>query len=262
MPDAPLLGRPFWYELQTPDLAAAEKFYAHVVGWTVSSMPGLSYRYTRWMRSGGVAVGGALAFTDAMRAEGVRPSWRFHAATPFVETTVALAERLGAVAVSPVVTVPGLGRMQALRDPQGAGFSLFEPTLPPQRPEAPAAVGDVSWLELVTTDTVAGLAFYQSLFGWRPTTVIDMGPAGPYQTFGRQPEQSIGGVMQRPGAMADVPPHWAVYFRVPDVGKAVARAEARGARIVQQPVEVPGGGWIAQGIDPQGAPFSLHHRKP
>jgi predicted enzyme related to lactoylglutathione lyase len=261
MPDAPLLGRPFWYELQTPDLAAAEKFYAHVVGWTVSSMPGLPYRYTRWMRSGGVAVGGGLAFTDEMRGEGVRPNWMFYAATPSVETTVGLAERLGGVVVSPIVAIPGLGRMQALRDPQGALFSLFEPTLPPQRPEAPAVLGDVAWLELVTTDAVAGLAFYQALLGWRGTEVIDMGPAGPYRMFGRQPGLSLGGVMDRPPELAGRPSHWSVYFRVADVRTAASRAQARGAHIVQGPTEVPGGGWIVQGVDPQGAPFSLFHHK-
>jgi predicted enzyme related to lactoylglutathione lyase len=197
--------------------------------------------------------------TEEMRGEGVRPHWLLYVGTPSLETSVGAAERLGGAAVSPVIDVPSVGRMRVLRDPQGAAFSLYEPVTPPQSPETPAALGEVAWLELMTTDAAAGLAFYQALFGWRPTEALDMGPMGTYQMFGRD-AQAIGGMMNRPPEAAHMPPYWAVYFRVGDVHAAAARATARGATIVNGPMEVPGGGWIVQGIDPQGALFSLFHQ--
>ena len=52
------------------------------------------------------------------------------------------------------------------------------------------------------------------------------------------------------------------YALVKDATTAAAAAIAVGGTIVNGPREVPGGEWIAQGIDPQGAMFSVHSLKP
>jgi predicted enzyme related to lactoylglutathione lyase len=72
----------------------------------------------------------------------------------------------------------------------------------------------------------------------------------------------IGGMMNKPPAMAQVPPYWAIYFRVPDINAAAERVKANGGTILNGPMEVPGGDWILTGMDPQGASFSLHAKKP
>jgi predicted enzyme related to lactoylglutathione lyase len=61
--------------------------------------------------------------------------------------------------------------------------------------------------------------------------------------------------------MANVPPNWQIYFRVPDITTAVERIKASGGQIVNGPMEVPGGDWIVNGVDPQGAAFALHAKK-
>ena len=71
----------------------------------------------------------------------------------------------------------------------------------------------------------------------------------------------IGGMMNKPPAMAQVPPHWAIYFRVPDINQAVERIKANGGTILNGPMEVPGGDQVLNARDPQGAPFSLHQKK-
>ena len=86
-----------------------------------------------------------------------------------------------------------------------------------------------------------------------------MGEAGQYQMFGRA--FPMGGMMNKPAAMAHVPPHWGLYFRVPDVNEGVARVQANGGQVLNGPMEVPGGDWVVNCMDPQGAAFSLHHRK-
>ncbi len=55
--------------------------------------------------------------------------------------------------------------------------------------------------------------------------------------------------------------HWGIYFRVPDVHAAVDRVKETGGQVLNGPMEVPGGDWVAQCVDPQGAHFSLHQRK-
>jgi hypothetical protein len=50
---------------------------------------------------------------------------------------------------------------------------------------------------------------------------------------------------------------WNFYFCVDSIKAAVERVKSGGGKIVNGPTQVPGGGWIIQGQDPQGAMFSL-----
>lgn len=252
-----VVGRPLWYELMTTDLAAAEAFYTAVVGWGTSPFDGNPMPYTMWMR-GQVPVGGAMALPDDLKASGVPPHWMMYVGVDKLEDGVAHVKRLGGDTLSPVVEVPGVGRMQVMKDPHGAAFSLYEPSMPPEQPEAAPEVGDTSWHELYTTDAAAALAFYQDLFGWKSTETMDMGPMGKYYMFGRM-HGSMGGMMTKTPDMAQVPSAWLLYFRVPDVHAAAERVKANGGKVVNGPMEVPGGSWIVQCADPQGAMFALHH---
>ena len=74
--------------------------------------------------------------------------------------------------------------------------------------------------------------------------------------------RTIGGMMNKPKEMAQAPPHWAIYFLVPDINAAVERITANGGTIRNGPMEVPGGDWILNAMDPQGAAFALHAKKP
>jgi hypothetical protein len=260
MPDTTLLGRLLWYELMTTDTAAAERFYTDAVGWSTAPFEAAPGPYTMWMRPGGVPVGGMMALTPELRAHGVPPHWMMYVGVPALEEAVGQVERLGGKALSPVITVPTVGRMRTMADPQGAAFSIYEPESPPEQPEAPAEIGDVSWHELYTTDGAAALDFYGSLFGWRATESMDMGPMGVYRMFGRT-LGSIGGIMTKTPDMARVPTAWLIYVRVPDVHAAAERVKRAGGSVINGPMEVPGGSWIVQCTDPQGATFAMHHQK-
>jgi predicted enzyme related to lactoylglutathione lyase len=260
MTASPVLGRPLWYELMTTNMAAAEDFYTKVVGWTTAPFEGGPTKYSMWTRGGNVPIGGVMTLPDEIKQHNVPPHWTMYVGVPKLEEAVAHVQRLGGGILSPVIEVPNVGRMQTMRDPQGAAFALYEPSSEPQQAEPPPEVGDVSWIELLTTDAPAAMRFYQELFGWKPTEAMDMGPMGTYQMFGRQ-RGSMGGMFTRSGELANVPPSWWLYFRVPDVHAAKERVTSSGGQIVNGPMEVPGGDWIVQCLDPQGAAFALHHKK-
>ena len=61
---------------------------------------------------------------------------------------------------------------------------------------------------------------------------MDMGPLGKYQMFDR-PHGMIGGMMNKGPEMADVPPSWQIYFRVPEINAAVERITANGGQILK-----------------------------
>ena len=256
MADSSVLGRFLWYELLTTDMKAAEEFYKPVVGWTVAPFEGSPEPYDTWIRPDGVQMGGVMRLPEGMN---VPAHWGMYVGVANLEEGVAEVERLGGSWMSPVIEVPTVGRMRTMKDPQGAMFSIYEPSAPPRQPEGEPKIGDVSWHELYTTDADAALTFYTTMFGWNPTEAMDMGEMGKYQMFGRA--FPLGGMMKKPKEMAQAPPAWNIYFRIDDVNAGAERVKANGGQVLNGPMEVPGGDWIVNCMDPQGAAFSLHHRK-
>jgi predicted enzyme related to lactoylglutathione lyase len=252
-----LLGRPVWYELMTSDSAAAEKFYSKVIGWTPAPFAEAQQPYTVFKRSGEVGVAGLMKTPDGMN---MPPFWSMYVAVPNFDDAVSHIKRLGGSELSRVIDVPTVGRMQMMKDPQGAAFYIIQPSPSGERPEAPPAVGEASWHELMTTDAAAAMRFYSDVFGWQPGEAMDMGEMGKYQMFSR-PHGMIGGMMNKPPAMANVPPNWGIYFLVDDIDAATERVKANGGTILNGPMEVPGGDRVVNAMDPQGAAFSLHARK-
>ena len=102
--------------------------------------------------------------------------------------------------------------------------------------------------------SAAAFEFYAALFGWTKGQGFDMGPQGTYQLFEIDGVPS-GGIMNRdPQAPAT---GWRFYVRVDSVEAAAGRIARSGGTVTVAPQEVPGGSWVLQGRDPQGALFAL-----
>ena len=52
-------------------------------------------------------------------------------------------------------------------------------------------------------------------------------------------------------------PFWLYYFNVGDIDAAAARAKTAGGEILEGPLDVMRGAWVARCVDPQGAMFAL-----
>jgi hypothetical protein len=245
-------GRFVWHDLMTTDPGKAEQFYTKVCGWGTELWKSPT-PYTMWTAKGG-PIGGVMPLPNA----GAPPHWLAYISCPNVDETVQQAESLGAEAFVKPKDIPEVGRFAILADPQGAVFSAFSPSNPP-RPEEDPKVGEFSWHELATTDYDAGFRFYQALFGWEKREDHDMGPMGVYRLFGRNGKE-IGGMFNKPAEMASVPPHWLPYIMVDAASAVVERVKANGGQVLNGPMEVPGGTWIVQCLDPQGAAFAVHSK--
>jgi predicted enzyme related to lactoylglutathione lyase len=255
---AQILGRHIWSELMTSDTKAAESFYDAVVGWRSEPFANSPKPYTRFTRSGGTGAAGLMKTPADLH---MPPFWSMYIAAPDFDAAVARLLELGGRKLSEVIDMPAVGRMQMVKDAQGAVFYIIQPDPRVNVADHDPEIGEASWLELTTTDAPAAMTFYKRLFGWEPSDAMDMGDLGKYQMFtcgGRM----IGGMMNTPPDLAQVPPHWAIYFRVDDINAATGRITGHGGQVVNGPQEVPGGDWIVNAVDPQGAAFSLHARKP
>jgi predicted enzyme related to lactoylglutathione lyase len=252
-----LLGSFVWCELMTTDTAAAESFYKNVVGWTsVPFAPDGSYTVFNNASSAGVA--GLMKLPDAAKQMGAPPHWLMYVGTPNVNDTAVRIAQLGGRVLKQPEDIPNTGRFAVVQDPFGATFGIYTPSTPGQGREK-AGIGDFSWFELYTPNPDGAWKFYQSLFGWEKTSAMDMGEMGVYQMFGRGGGIPNGGIMKPPPG---APAAWMPYALVKDAKAAAASATANGATIVNGPMEVPGGDWIATGMDPQGAMFSVHSLNP
>jgi uncharacterized protein len=260
-PAPDIRGRFLWYELLTTDPSSAAQFYGKVLGWSESPFPGQTQTGTPYtiLSAGQSPVAGAMELPPDPKAAGVPPHWVAYVGTPDVDATLERAKSLGGSVVMEPFDIADVGRIAYLRDPQGAVFAIYKPTMETS-PEADPAVGQVSWHELTTTDYEAAFTFYQDLFGWNKTTAMDMGPLGIYQMYGRAGRE-YGGMFNKNDEMP-MPPNWGIYVRVDDVNATVPKIKDAGGQILNGPMEVPGGDLIANCADPQGAVFSIHSKKP
>jgi len=241
-----------WYELMTTDMNAAEAFYRAVVGWDARNW-GEPGTYTL-MSVGDTMVAGLMPLPAEVSAAGGRPGWLGYIGVEDVDAaTDGLVQAGGTVYRAPS-DIPEVGRFSVVADPQGAVFMLFTP-LGGDRPPAPAGTpGHIGWHELHAVDWQEAFDFYAGQFGWTKADAIDIGPMGTYQLFaaGHAP---IGGMMNKVDAMPM--PAWIYYFNVAEADAAAARVTEQGGSVLVGPHQVPGGSWILQCMDPQGALFAL-----
>jgi predicted enzyme related to lactoylglutathione lyase len=242
-----------WYELMTTEPSAAESFYKNVFGWHMqdAGMPGGAYTL---LSAGTTMIGGLMGLSPEMCAAGARPGWIGYIGVPDVDASAARAVRLGGQQHRAPADIPGVGRFAVMADPHGAAFVLFKGNGPDPAPVVAGTPGHVGWNELQAGSLDAAFAFYAEMFGWARSEAIDMGPMGTYQLFNAGGD-AIGGMMTK---LAEVPvPFWLYYVNVASVEAALERVKAGGGQVVNGPMEVPGGSWIANCIDPQGALFAF-----
>lgn len=249
-------GRFVWHDLLTSDVQVASSFYASIAGWKYE--PGRDGALM--IRSETEEIGRIAPMPPS--AAGAPPHWLGYVAVQDVDEMARRATELGGRIVVPGTDVPGVGRFAVLADPQGAVFAIFGSDQGPHEADR-NRLGRFSWAELNTTDWESAWKFYSSLFGWKPTSSMDMGPEhGTYFMFGTDEKNSMGG-MPNAATTMKAPAHWLYYFNVADVQEGVKAVEAAGGKVLNGPMEIPGDDWIAICADPQGAHFAIysHSRK-
>jgi uncharacterized protein len=257
------VGSFIWYELMTNDPAGAKAFYDDVVGWSIADGPdsdasGIEYRHIK--RGDGGFTGGVLKLSPEMVQNGAHPCWMGYLYVTDVDAEAAKIEGEGGRILMPASDVPGAGRIAMAADPQGVPIYIMTPK-PPEGQEDKGsdaydrnAVHHVSWNELLTPDPEGAKAFYSRHFGFEFNESMPMGEMGNYDFIDHGGEM-IGAIMRKPNEMPMGA--WNYYIHVADIDAATDKVKAGGGQVMQGPMEVPGGDWIINGIDPQGAMFSL-----
>lgn len=255
MPDPQ--GSFIWYELMSPDPAASKAFYDAVVGWDIATdsvAPGIEYRMIG--RSDGGNAGGVLTLTDEMRSGGARPVWLGYLYASDVDATVGAITADGGQVMMAPWDQPGVGRLAMVTGPEGAPIYLMNPLPPEGQADAVSDVFSVDrpqhvrWNELSSSDPDRSIDFYKRHFGWAQEGEMDMGEMGKYQ-FVQAGGVGIGAIMPRmPGVPVSM---WTYYIGVDDIDRAAEAVTAGGGKIVNGPMEIPGGEYALNAVDPHDA---------
>lgn len=245
-------GRPCWADVTVPDLAAGERFYGELFGWTFREGPAEYGHYTV-AEAGGRAAAGLV---PPMPGEGAgRPAvWTLYFASPDLDATAArIREHGGEMLVEPM-PVGESGGMLLARAPGGVDFAVWqagehvgfggenEPGLP-------------CWSEVVTQDAAATDAFFPAVFPFEVRT-MEGPPELDYRTWEQEGVPVAGRYAIPVDASAEVVPHAEVYFAVADCDEAAAMVAKLGGAVRSGPDDSPYGRMAAV-TDPNGAPFSV-----
>jgi uncharacterized protein len=243
------VGKVTFCELVTPDLAAAERFYGGLFGWTFSGTGDYAQASL-----GGQAVAGVVQrpFPAGQKRQ---PAWLTFFSVRDVDSAQKAAADHGAKVLLKPRAVPDRGREAVLADPQGAVFAVVASSSG-DAPDYLAAPGQWIWSSLITTDPDTAAAFYQTLFDYE---IFDVSSDASEQhlmlasdNYARASANTLPANGSRGGH-----PHWLNYVRVDDAVQTAAKVVSLGGRVLVEPRVDRHGGRIAVVADPQGAAFGL-----
>jgi uncharacterized protein len=248
-------GKFIWYDVMTNDTKAASDFYKAVIGWNAAEFPMADGSAYTVFSQGETMVGGLMKIPADASAMGAKPCWSGYIAVDDVDADAKRIADVGGKIMRPPTDIPNVGRFAVAADTGGAMFLIFKPsTEESPAGHAPMAPGFIGWHELYAGDLEREWDFYSKLFGWTKAQSMDMGAMGVYQTFSIDGIESGGMMKQPPQAPGSF---WNYYLGVDSVAAAAERATKQGGKVMMGPQEVPGGAWVIQALDPQGAFFSL-----
>jgi uncharacterized protein len=236
-------GTPCWVDLGTPDMDAAQSFYASFLDWTYSGGEPEYGGYAMCLRSGRNAAG-----MGPQMSPDDPPRWTTYFATDDADATAAAITEAGGSVIAPPMDVGPNGRMAIAADPQGNVFGLWQAG-------STTGVGVFNepgalvWNDAAVDDPAAAREFYSAVFGfsWQ-----EMPGAEGYSTFttGDRPLGGLGGVS--PG----LPKGWATCFSVASTDDAVRAVEAGGGKVLMAAQDTEFGRFAVL-ADPWGASFSV-----
>lgn len=241
----PPFGAPCWFELSSPDPAAAQSFYAELLGW-------------RFEGAGPLGLG-AAAHTEGRRVAGVSEQppgqqgpafWSVYFRVDDLSAHLSALDEAGGQALMAIPEFDGSAGVALVADPAGTAFGVLEYD-DDRAMQSFATTGAVHWAELFTGNP-AVRSFYTSVFGWDLPSLTDEADQRYWAID--QNDFRCGGVFD--ASEVAVPAHWEAHIRVEDVDGLVERVRALGGDVLAEPHDSHHGR-VGRFIDAQNAAFTL-----
>lgn len=242
------VGTPSWFDVMTPDLEGARKFYGELFGWQFVVGPAEMGYYTMCQLGGANAAGMGLSRPDA-KPQAVWSTY-FHT-TDANASAESIKANGGSIIMGPM-DVMGEGHMLVAADPTGAVFGFWQPGRHTGA-HVKNEPGAMAWAEVGTRDSATAREFYAKVLN---KEVKQMPGGMQYWTLNDNGQATSGVMHMGPEFPAEIPAHWMVYFAVADTDAACKLITERGGQLRHGPVDSPEGRFAVVS-DPWGAVFSI-----
>ncbi len=254
-------GKIEWADLFTGDVAAAERFYTGIFGWTSSraqtnsgyrsKTTGERHEYILLSCDGQPVAG--LVQRGASAAQ--RPArWIVYAAVVDLEKTCHAAAQAGGTVLVTARDVPRRGRQAVISDPEGAILGLIQ-SASGDLPDRAAPVNGWTWFELFSRSPRTTSNFYRRIADYdiRPDT--REGRPDHYLMLGSG--RARAGIQPLPSDSPGAAPDWIGFVRVPRLDVTLAQVTAAGGEVIEPPQQAELASRFALVSDPCGGVFGL-----
>jgi len=236
-----------WINILTPQPDDARAFFAKVLDWTYTEMPGMGHR----VFVNGKNIGGIFDLDAPTTPPGTPPVIGVMVKVRSADAAAEQVTSLGGKAMH-AFDVADAGRMAVCFDPNGANIDVWEPKTSHGIDADSTHHGAPSWFESATTDVERASAFYSALFGWT-TEELEM-PGLTYTTF-RLDDAPVAGMLPITPEMGNAQPNWSTYFTVSDVDATARQTVELGGSVSVPAQDIPNVGRFCGLVSPQGVMF-------
>lgn len=211
---------PFFADLSTYHPQQTISFYKNVFGWKFYNE---NNYYTAFL--GNQAVVGLYETPDKFKQMRMPHFWMTYIQVNNASDTVAKAQQLGGI-IEMQDEIPYFGKVALIRDPQGAGFTIYEgnqfdSTRTKDTPNT------LIWNELHVSDLSAVVSFYTGIFNWR----LDMIDNEHIRVFNHLGEH-ITDMIESPNEYKGKYEYWISCFRVENLELSKKKILQHGGQLI------------------------------
>jgi predicted enzyme related to lactoylglutathione lyase len=247
------VGKVVWADLVTPDVSAAEKFYAGLFGWSFRDVRAGAGTYVL-ASVNGRPIAGLIEKAMPSVGEKHQAAWLTFIAVRDVDAIKRNAVANKAKVLRDSVSYPQRGRQAVLADPEGAVFAILASSSG-DPPDYLASPGEWIWSSLHAKDPGTEAAFYQTLFAY---DVFDSpSEDGLEHVILSSDDYARASANSLPDGTAKRHAHWLNFIRVDSAADIAAKVPTLGGKVLVEPHADKNGGMVAVIADPAGAPVGV-----
>ena len=209
-------------DLSTYDLDVAKQFYSKVFDWDFE-YTGDGYHMSYYANK---EVSGLYETPKKFKNMNMPSFWMSYIQVENIDKTIENAKKLGGI-IELVDKDQPIGKVALIRDPLGAGFTVYEGTFLNARYEN--QINALVWNELFVSDFSKVKSFYQGLFNWSFKTV----ESNRYLIQVNNSD-TIGAVQEVSNAVKGEKEYWGVFFGVDSLDKVKQRVIDNGGKLIYE----------------------------
>jgi predicted enzyme related to lactoylglutathione lyase len=241
-------GKFVWADLVTDDVAAAQKFYGKMFGWTFRDVA----HYT--IASIGDRPVAGLLQRARPKDNSAHPRWIGYISVPDVAAAQSAVTTAGGKVLLPLKMYAKRGEQAVFADTEGALFAVIKSSSGDPEDYQPE-FGEWSWFQLFTRDAGKASAFYKAVGGYelKISTINDHVDS----VLLTSQDQFRAAVRMIPANFPDLKPTWLPFIRVQSVKDSVALTSQLGGKVLLAPSHELFEGKVAVIADPTGGAIGL-----